>query len=103
MVFTEGFCSPVLLTSVLVKGKQDPEVKGCGGDSSVNVHLRFYTNQVLTEIMLLFWAPCTDFPVNEFSGKKSHTNNGFQLNMGSEYEAIPAKADFTRVIVNTCE
>lgn len=87
----------------MVKGKQDPEVKGCGGNSSVNVHLHFYTNQFLTEIMLLLWAFCTDFPVNEFPGKKTHTNNGFQLNMGSEYETIPAKADFICVIVNTCD
>lgn len=86
-----------------MKGKQDPEVTGCGGNSSVNVHLHFYTNLVLTEIILLLWAFCTDFPVNEFPGKKIHTNNGFQLNMGSEYEAISAKADFICVIVNMCE
>lgn len=69
VVVTEGFFSYVLLTSFLVKGKQDPEVKGCGGNSSVNVHLHFYTNQVLTEIMLLLWAFCTDFPVNDFLAK----------------------------------
>lgn len=86
-----------------MKGKQDPEVKGCGGNSSVNVHLHFYTNQVLTEIMLLLWVFCTDFPVNVYPGKTTHTNNGFQLAMGSENEAIAAKADFLCVIVNMCE
>lgn len=46
VVFTEQFFSYILLTSFLVKGKQGPEVKGCGGNSSVNVHVHFYTNQV---------------------------------------------------------
>lgn len=57
---------------LLSKGWTRPWGRRLQCNFSVNINLHFYTNQVLTQIILLLWAFFTIVPVNEFPGKNSY-------------------------------
>lgn len=63
---------------VLGKGKTRPWGRGLRCNFSVNVLLHFYTNRVLTKIILLLWAFSTDVPVNEFPEKRLTQRTAFK-------------------------